>query len=117
MTDLRAALLCLASDACDCLTGHNLVIDGGQSLRVEGADEEMRGDFSPSASFWDYSQMQQTKMLCLSMQTCIKPLYLHTENKRQNKKKTLLERFTAFPAKYQMKAWKKTSAAECVAAR
>lgn len=46
MTDLRAALLCLASDASDCLTGHNLVIDGGQSLRVEGADEEMRRFFS-----------------------------------------------------------------------
>lgn len=47
MTDLRAALLCLASDACDCLTGHNLVIDGGQSLRVEGGRwRDERGFFS-----------------------------------------------------------------------
>ncbi|WP_328419901.1 SDR family NAD(P)-dependent oxidoreductase [Streptomyces sp. NBC_00443] len=32
VTDLQAAVVYLASDACDYLTGHNLVIDGGATL-------------------------------------------------------------------------------------
>lgn len=32
VTDLQAAVVYLASDASDYMTGHNLVIEGGQSL-------------------------------------------------------------------------------------
>lgn len=32
VTDLQAAIVYLASEASDYMTGHNLVIEGGQSL-------------------------------------------------------------------------------------
>ena len=36
VTDLQAAIVYLASEASDYMVGHNLVIEGGQSLASEG---------------------------------------------------------------------------------